>query len=102
MSTEPQPLRWLTVANPQGYELPRWRRSAAIDAAGTVYAPAAVCGSELKVLLLAAWHGSIALVEHEGHVYLPVTWLAEASPGDSDFLLLITQRVRQHFQEQPR
>jgi hypothetical protein len=101
MNTEPKPLRWMTVPSPPEFELPEWRRMAAIGPDRTVYAPAAVVGCELKMLLAASWHGGIAVVERAGHQYLPVSWLAELSPGDADFLLTIAARVRQHFAKEP-
>jgi hypothetical protein len=95
-----QPLRWLMAEQPAGHETPEWIRSACLDACGTVFAPAALTDSEAKALLAASWDDHVTLVESEGHIFLPVQWLAAYSPADAALFLLIERRTRAHFAQE--
>jgi hypothetical protein len=82
-------LRWIVAANPPGYDEPAWKRSAAIDDRGTIYAPAVISDGECTALFKAACDGDVVGIEVDGHIFLPTRWLAREYPGDADIYALI-------------
>lgn len=75
---------------------PDWLRSAAMDDAGTVFAPAAMLGNEDAALLMAGFDGMTLIVD-DGHAYLPIDWIARERPDLADVCELVGRRVRSHF-----
>jgi hypothetical protein len=92
-------LRWLACENPPGHKKPEWMRSACIDEDGVVYAPAVITGNEQKAFLCAAWDGDVPSILEDGHVYLPVQWLAAYSSNDADLYMLIERKTKEYFGE---
>jgi hypothetical protein len=86
-------MTWFTMANPPGSDRPAWMRSAALADDGTVFAPAAIAGNELRSFLVAAWDGDVPTVTDHGHYYLPTSWLAREYPDVADIGTLIEKRV---------
>lgn len=99
MSTDPA-LRWCHVSNPPGDRIPRWCRSAALAADGTIYAPAAMTDNEQAAIHAAAWDGDVPMVIDDGHAYLPTRWLAREFPHIADICDRIEARVRAFFPEE--
>ena len=98
MSTEEaNDLKWIIVENPPGQRRPKWQRSACIDREGTVYAPAAITGNEMKAMLCATWDGNTPMVESDGHIYLPTQWMASEYPDMADVFELIERKAKAHF-----
>jgi hypothetical protein len=85
-------MRWCCLEKPPT----GWARSAALDGDGTVFAPAAIAGTEEAVLLSATWDGVTILMDC-GHPYLPTGWLAGEYPEIADICTKIETRVRAHF-----
>jgi len=79
---EIQEFRWITVDNQPGEkQLPKWRRSAAMDSKGQIYAPAILCGNENAVFLCANFDGESCL-ENKGHAYFRLEWMKREYPHE--------------------
>ena len=57
----------------------RWLRTSFVDDNGEVFLPCGAFDNELNAMLCAS-HDGIAIVQHEGHVYAPRSWLAKEYP----------------------
>ena len=83
-----------TLNRPQGAEhLPQWLFTALRHDDGRVFAPAAICGGNEKMTMLAAMHDNTTVVEDEGHVYVPTSWIAEYCPKEAEVCAAIEARV---------
>jgi hypothetical protein len=65
--------------NFQKRKVPAYVRTAGIDEEGRVFASAALTGNERDAVLRAVWDGVPAVI-HDGHVFLPTSWLARDCP----------------------
>jgi hypothetical protein len=101
MSTATDGIQWVVTENPSGLNWAEWKRSACMDLEGVVFAPAAIAGNEQRVFLCAAWDGNVAMILSEGHVYLPVRWLAAYSREDADLCMLVERKVKATLAKQP-
>lgn len=95
---DPEEVRWMMIVpdDPKFSKVPEWVCSAAMAADGTIYAPAALAGSENKIFFLIAWDGVSRLMD-DGHLYVPVRWLAAQFPDLAYTFEGIEHRVREHF-----
>jgi len=87
-------MQWFVIDNPDGHRLPKWQRSAAVDDAGTVFAPAAIAGNEQSIFFCASWDG-VPGVASRKHIFLPVEWLAREYPLTRDLCASIERGVRE-------
>ena len=72
--------------------LPRWQRTLLETETGELYAPGALLGGEMNALLCAGFDG-IATVEHRGHLYFPLEWMAREDPKLRPTLTNIRERL---------
>lgn len=68
----------MQLANPPK-RLPKWAGTCFRDDAGEIFAPAAIAGSEMEVLLCASYDGT-KIIEDHGHIYAPLSWLRREWP----------------------
>ena len=85
-------LQWFMVEG----RAPKWARSAAIDADGTVWVPAVVAGSEMAVFLCAGYDGTKALVVGK-HAYYPSEWVKREFPDARELVEKIERRLKQEL-----
>lgn len=88
-------LKWMTVENPPGHKrLSKWKRSAAIDENGVVFAPAIICGNENAVFMCAIFDGEpYALIDC--HPYFRTAWLKREYPDYADIMDIIESRMKE-------
>ncbi len=79
--------------------VPEWQRRAAIHN-GTVFAPAIVAGNEMTVFLCAGYDGTPCL-QHEGHPFFPVDWMAREFPKAREICEKIKRRITQFAADDP-
>jgi hypothetical protein len=84
VSDDPRTFDWFVAPGAPGLELngrkvPVWMRSAALASDGTIFAPAAIGGSETAVFLCASYDG-VSIVLHRNHAFVPLDWLRREYP----------------------
>lgn len=85
----------MTVENPQGFKKqPEWKRSAAIDENGVVFAPAIICGNEQAVFLCAGFDGERCVLM-DGHPYFRTAWLKREYPDTADIMNKIENKLKE-------
>lgn len=93
-------LIWATVTNnavKNFMKLPKWKRTAAIDMDGVVFAPAGLINKRENVIFFNASFDGIRCVMDNGHLYFPTTWLAQEHPDWSAIMQAIENRMKRDF-----
>lgn len=89
-------IEWLEVPNPQGANIPAWKRSVGLDGTGTLLIPAAIAGNEERVLLCAMYDGT-KYVNFKNHAYLPSDWLAREFPECRDICVIMENHIKMYL-----
>jgi hypothetical protein len=87
-------MRVVCCENPPGYKRPKWQRSAIVADDGTIFGPAAIAGNEMEAFLSASWNGTVPVIRHSDHAFLPIWWLRREYPHAADVCDLIDEKVR--------
>ena len=91
---------WATVSTKavkNFMKTPAWRRTAAIDRDGVVYAPAGLINSQENIIFLCASSAGIQYIIDDGHLYLPTSWLIQEYPDWSAIMQTIETRMQRDF-----
>jgi hypothetical protein len=85
-------MKWFEIEPPAEYKSKRAIKAALSDD-GTVFIPAAVAGSEFKVMLCAECDGVVAVFV-DRHLFVPVDWLAREFSEVADVCRAVAEQVR--------
>ena len=91
---------WVVPIPGSFMQSPDWLMSACLAPDGQVYSAAAMVGNEPLVGLRAA-HDGVPIIVDEGHIYLPVAWLAKEFPEWAEVMEAIEKRVRETIAMDP-
>ena len=72
---------WIEYPPPPGYEhkrIPKWARRVCV-CDGEVFAPAEYLGGRAE---LRAMYDGVPMIADSGHVYLPLSWMANEGPPE--------------------
>jgi len=64
----------------------------AVSDAGEVFIPAAMGGNE-NIVALCAMHDGVSAITNRGHVFLPISWMKNEFPANSDIFAMIEKRL---------
>jgi len=76
----------------EGPVLDQWLRTSFIDDRGRVFLPCGALGDEVQAVLCIA-HDGASMVQHDGHVYAPASWLAKEHPRWAKAIETIADRI---------
>ena len=86
-------IAWGTVTPKKHLKGAHWQRTAGIDDAGQVWAPAAIAGNEKTVFLCAAFDNEPG-VFREHHLYLRTSWLRREFSDTAETLDVIEAKIK--------
>jgi hypothetical protein len=92
-------LDWVCTAsaNAKRLKIPKWQRSAAMAADGTVYVPGFFAGHEKLVFLCAVQDGIGVIFDTDHHLYVPAKWMATEFPDLTELCGTIEGRMRREL-----
>lgn len=90
---------WIEISITGKKRIPKWVKRCALASDGTVYIAAALFASEAEAFLCASYDG-IAVLQHNGHLYIPTGWAKREYRKDmADLIESVERRVREHLAE---
>jgi len=95
-------LRWVEACRPLRSGSKEWPQAACIDSSGVVYAPARLVGDETTAMLCACWDDDVETVVVDGHIYLPIEWLATYCPERAAACVLVERKVKAYFAKEEK
>jgi len=78
----------------EGKRLAKWLRTAFEDDCGVVFLPCGAFDNELKAMLCLGYDVA-PVIQHDGHIYAPASWLAQEYPRHAEAIHTIVARIAQ-------
>lgn len=77
-------------------KLEAWLRTSFVADDGQVFLPCGAFDDELKAMLCVA-HDGVSVVRHQGHLYVPASWLSEEYPRFADAIDTIVANIKRRM-----